>query len=55
MVAAELCTVAALCTCRALAVLTVSDHLGTKDALPSADREKSFGDMVEIALNAAFA
>ena len=40
---------------RALAVLTVSDHLVTHEALPSDQREQSFGDMVEIALNAAFA
>ncbi|MEO0635000.1 MAG: hypothetical protein AAFY52_12900, partial [Pseudomonadota bacterium] len=39
----------------ALAVLTVSDHLQTGEALPSEDRERSFGDMVEIALEAAFA
>ena len=40
---------------RALAVLTISDHLLTHEALPSEDRERSFGDMVEIALEAAFA
>ena len=39
---------------RALAVLTVSDHLLTGDALPSDQRETSFGDMVEIALQSAF-
>ncbi len=55
MEAAELYTVAARFGCRALAVLTVSDHLKTHEALPSEDREKSFGDMVEIALEAAFA
>ena len=38
-----------------IAVLTVSDHLQTGEALPSEDREKTFGDMVEIALEAAFA
>lgn len=54
MEAAELYTLAARYGCRALAVLTVSDHLITGDALPSEDREKSFGDMVEIALDAAF-
>ncbi len=54
MEAAELYTVAARYGCRALAVLTVSDHLMTGDALPSSDRERSFGDMVEIALAAAF-
>ena len=55
MEAAELYTLAARYERRALAVLTVSDHLGTGEALPSEDREKSFGDMVEIALHAAFA
>lgn len=55
MEAAELYTLAARYGCRALAVLTVSDHLLTGEALPSEDRERSFGDMVEIALEAAFA
>ncbi|WP_299888813.1 purine-nucleoside phosphorylase [uncultured Ruegeria sp.] len=54
MEAAELYILAARHQCRALAVLTVSDHLLTGEALPSADRESSFGDMVEIALQAAF-
>ncbi len=54
MEAAELYTVAARHGARALAVLTVSDHLLTHEALPSEDRERSFGDMVEIALEAAF-
>jgi purine-nucleoside phosphorylase len=55
MEAAELYILAARHQRRALAVLTVSDHLLTGEALPSADRERSFGDMVEIALEAAFA
>ncbi|SEJ25416.1 purine-nucleoside phosphorylase [Pseudooceanicola nitratireducens] len=55
MEAAELYTLAARYGRRALAVLTVSDHLKTHEALPSEDREKSFGEMVEIALEAAFA
>lgn len=54
MEAAELYTVAARHGARALAVLTISDHLLTHEALPAEDRERSFGDMVEIALNAAF-
>lgn len=54
MEAAELYNLAARHSVRALAVLTVSDHLQTGDALPSEDRERSFGDMVEIALTAAF-
>lgn len=55
MEAAELYTLAARHGRRALAVLTVSDHLQTGEALPAEDREKTFGDMVEIALEAAFA
>ncbi len=55
MEAAELYMLAARHKRRALAVLTVSDHLQTGEALPSEDREKTFGDMVEIALEAAFA
>ena len=55
MEAAELYTLAVRHGRRALAVLTVSDHLQTGDALPSEDREQTFGDMVEIALEAAFA
>lgn len=54
MEAAELYNLAARHSVRALAVLTVSDHLQTGEALPAADRERSFGDMVEIALTAAF-
>lgn len=55
MEAAELYNLAARHSVRALAVLTVSDHLQTGEALPSEDRERSFGDMVEIALTAALA
>lgn len=55
MEAAELYTLAARYGCRALAVLTISDHLKTHEALPSSDRQSSFSDMVEIALEAAFA
>ena len=55
MEAAELYSLAARYDRRALAILTVSDHLQTKEALPSNQRESSFGDMVEIALEAAFA
>ncbi|MEM8848728.1 MAG: purine-nucleoside phosphorylase [Pseudomonadota bacterium] len=55
MEAAELYILAARHGCRALAVLTVSDHLLTGDSLPPDDRQTSFGDMVEIALEAAFA
>ena len=38
-----------------IAVLTVSDHITTGEALPADQRERSFGAMVEIALAAAFA
>lgn len=55
MEAAELYTLAARHGVRALGIMTVSDHLQTGEALPSDQREKSFGDMVEIALEAAFA
>ncbi len=54
MEAAELYTVASRHGARALAVLTMSDHLLTHEALPAEDRERSFGEMVEIALQAAF-
>ncbi|TDE39619.1 purine-nucleoside phosphorylase [Antarcticimicrobium sediminis] len=54
MEAAELYTLAARYNRRALAVLTVSDHLITGASLPAQERERSFADMVEIALNAAF-
>lgn len=54
MEAAELYTLALRHKRRALAVLTVSDHLLTGEALPASEREQSFGDMVEIALEAAF-
>jgi purine-nucleoside phosphorylase len=54
MEAAELYTVAARYGVRALAVLTISDHLLTGEALPSEDRQSSFSDMVEVALEAAF-
>jgi purine-nucleoside phosphorylase len=55
METAELYTLAARHDARALAVLTVSDHLLTGEALPSAERQSGFSDMVEIALEAAFA
>ena len=54
MEAAELYTLAARYGARALAILTISDHILTHEALPADQRERSFGDMVEIALQAAF-
>ena len=55
MEAAELYTLAARHGRRALAVLTISDHILTHEALPADQRERSFAAMVEIALQAAFA
>ena len=55
MEAAALYTLAAKFNVAALAVLTVSDHLKTGESLPSEERERSFGEMVEIALQAAHA
>ncbi len=55
MEAAELYILAARYQRRALAVLTISDHILTNEALPADQRETSFGAMVEVALEAAFA
>lgn len=54
MEAAELYHLAARHGRRALAVLTISDHLLTHEALPADQRETSFGAMIEVALQAAF-
>ena len=54
MEAAELYTLAARHGARALAVLTVSDHLVIGTHLPAEDRERGFARMVEVALHAAF-
>lgn len=54
METAELYTLAARYGRRALAILTVSDHLPSGERLSSADREQSFLDMIEIALETAF-
>ncbi|MDD7970386.1 purine-nucleoside phosphorylase [Roseinatronobacter alkalisoli] len=55
MEAAELYSVAARFGARALAVMTVSDHLLKNEALDTRAREQSFSQMFEIALRAAFA
>jgi purine-nucleoside phosphorylase len=52
MEANALYTLAASFGRRALAICTVSDQIRTGEALPAADRERSFGAMVEIALDA---
>jgi purine-nucleoside phosphorylase len=53
MEASALYTLAARHGRRALTICTVSDHVVTGEATTAADRERSFGDMVEIALTAA--
>ncbi len=55
MEAAELYILAARYGIRALAIVTVSDHLLSDEALASRERERSFSDMVEMALETAFA
>ena len=55
METAELYNLCARHGVRGLGILTISDHLQTGEALPAAERERSFGDMIEIALGAAFA
>jgi purine-nucleoside phosphorylase len=54
MESAELYNLALRYRCKALSILTISDHLLTGKALDSANRESSFEEMVEIALEAAF-
>ena len=54
METAELYNLALRYKRRALSILTISDHLQTGKALSSKDRESSFSEMVEIALEAAF-
>ena len=54
METAELYNLALRYKRRALSILTISDHLHTGEALSSKDRESSFSDMVEIALECAF-
>ena len=53
METAALYTIAARFGARALAVLTVSDHLLTGEATTAAERQTSFRQMIEIALAAA--
>ena len=54
METAELYNLALRYKRRALSILTISDHLQTGKALSPKDRESSFNDMVEIALESAF-
>ena len=54
METAELYILASRYKCRALSILTISDHLLTGESLPSNEREQSFGEMVELSLETAF-
>lgn len=51
MEAAGLYTIAAKYNVKALAILTISDSLVTKETTSADDRETSFSTMIEIALN----
>lgn len=53
MEASALYTLAASYRRRALAICTVSDHIVTGEQTTALERERSFGDMVEIALATA--
>ncbi|GAB3234667.1 purine-nucleoside phosphorylase [Glycomyces halotolerans] len=55
MEAAAIYTLAAKYGARALAVCTISDHIPKGTALPAEERQESFGEMVEIALDAVAA
>ncbi|MBO0871741.1 MAG: purine-nucleoside phosphorylase [Micromonosporaceae bacterium] len=55
METAALYTVAARFGARALTLLTVSDHIRTGAAASAADREQTFDQMVEVALQTAIA
>ena len=52
MEASALYTIAAGHGRRALAVNTISDHVVTGESTTAEERERTFGDMVEIALEA---
>jgi purine-nucleoside phosphorylase len=53
MEASALYTIAARHGRRALAICTVSDHIVTGEETTAAEREQTFGAMVDIALAAA--
>ena len=55
MEASALYTLAAKFKRRALAICTVSDHIATGEQTTSQEREQTFGDMVEVALEAILA
>jgi purine-nucleoside phosphorylase len=52
MEASALYTLCAQHKARALAICTVSDHIVTGEHTSAAEREQTFGHMVEIALEA---
>jgi purine-nucleoside phosphorylase len=51
MESAAIYTIAARHRARALTILTVSDHIRTGDTISTADREQTFTQMVEVALD----
>lgn len=53
METAALYTLAAKHGCQALSVLTVSDHILTGEATTSEERQTTFNEMIEVALEAA--
>jgi purine-nucleoside phosphorylase len=53
METAELYTLAALCNRKALALLTVSDHIATGETTTAEERQTTFTAMMKIALEAA--
>ena len=55
MESAALYTIAARFGCRALTVLTVSDHIKTGERTTAQEREQTFSQMVEIALDTIIA
>jgi purine-nucleoside phosphorylase len=55
MESAALYTIAARFRARALSILTVSDHIKRHEAMPAQEREQTFSQMVEIALDTVIA
>jgi purine-nucleoside phosphorylase len=53
MEASQLYSIAARKGRRALAIMTISDHVFTHEAMDSEARERTLSDMVEVALHAA--
>ena len=53
METAGLYTIAAMHNVNALSILTISDSLVTKETTTSKERESTFGEMIEIALELA--